>query len=166
MRVWEIHMFEDDCFPNACDRWEKRERARERAFGLVKEIGDHVNHCGKKLGNADYRWMRFETPYIHRRAVGFRVCGRRNTFPHHTSSSLISLASRELDSVVIKYLATNYFTPWKQWDVTFVFNIEIILQSLYYLYKDITPPRINFLYTLSKFQNSPYLFVIILQCLY
>lgn len=44
----------------------ERERARERAFGLVKVIGDHVNHCGEMLGNADYRWMRFETPYIHR----------------------------------------------------------------------------------------------------
>lgn len=54
----------------------ERERARERAFGLVKVTGDHVNHGGEMLGNADYRWMRFKTPYIHRRTVGFCVCGR------------------------------------------------------------------------------------------
>lgn len=66
-------MFEDD-FSITLAIDERKEN--ERAFGLVKEIGDRVNHCGKKLGNADYRWMRFETPYIHRQTIGFRICGR------------------------------------------------------------------------------------------
>jgi len=31
----------------------REENARERAFGLVKVVDDHVNHYGERLGNAD-----------------------------------------------------------------------------------------------------------------